>query len=98
MNQSRNLKTCDRGHQFYKSSSCPVCPVCEAMNKPDTGFLAGISAPARRALTAAGIQSTEELARHTRSYILSLHGMGPNALSALDRKLEAQGLAFKPEP
>src|SRR5438309_1005170 len=24
----KTLKTCSRGHEFYKSSDCPVCPKC----------------------------------------------------------------------
>jgi len=28
------LSICPEGQQFYKSSSCPVCPVCERERKP----------------------------------------------------------------
>jgi len=43
------LKTCPKGHKFYKSSDCPACPICEEERKPKVGFLALNAAPARRA-------------------------------------------------
>lgn len=32
------LKICEKGHQYYKSSDCPICPVCEKERKPKEGF------------------------------------------------------------
>lgn len=55
-NQSTK-RTCPQGHTYYKSSSCPTCPTCESLAKPDEGFLAQLSAPARRALMSKGIDS-----------------------------------------
>ena len=46
----KTLRTCDKGHQYDKSSDCPSCPICEQERKPDSGFLARLSAPARRSL------------------------------------------------
>lgn len=25
----KTLRTCKKGHRYYKSSDCPVCPACE---------------------------------------------------------------------
>lgn len=92
------LKKCSHGHSFYKSSDCPTCPVCEAERKPLKGFMAGLSAPARRALEQAGIQSVKDLARHSEKEILQLHGMGPSSLPKLKEALKKQGLTFKATP
>jgi len=46
----KELRTCSKGHKYYKSSACPTCPTCEQENKPNSGFLSLLSAPARRAL------------------------------------------------
>lgn len=46
----KTLRTCKNGHRYYKSSDCPVCPVCEEEKRPEEGFLSLVSAPARRAL------------------------------------------------
>src|SRR3954453_24228501 len=35
----KTLRTCPRGHKYYKSSDCPTCPICEEANKPSEGFL-----------------------------------------------------------
>ena len=84
MTPSKNkLKTCPNGHQFYKSSDCPVCPICEDAKKPATGFLSQISAPARRALENNGISTLKKLSTFRKSEIIKLHGMGPNAISKL---------------
>ena len=88
-------KTCPNGHSFYKSSDCPTCPVCEAARKPLNGFMAGLSAPARRALEQAGIHSVKDLARHSEKDILQLHGMGPTSLPKLKEVLKKEGLTFK---
>jgi predicted RecB family nuclease len=92
-----SLRTCSQGHQYYKSSDCPVCPICEkavltANDLPQLG------APARRALENAGIHSLAELARHSEAEILDLHGIGPSSMPKLRSALEAKGLSFKPKP
>lgn len=89
------LKTCARGHEFYKSSDCPTCPVCEAEKKPETGFLTLLSAPARRALENGGIKTLKQLAKHTEKDILKLHGMGPAGIPVLKKALADAGLEFK---
>ncbi len=89
------LKTCSRGHQFYKSSDCPTCPVCEQERRSETGFLSLLSAPARRALENNGITTIEELAKRTRKEIMSFHGMGKGSIPALQAALTQKGLKFK---
>lgn len=89
------LKICKNGHQFYKSSDCPVCPICENERKPDDGFLSLLAAPARRALENAGIRSLEQLSKRTETEIISLHGMGPSSMPKLKKALAENGMRFK---
>jgi DNA-directed RNA polymerase alpha subunit len=91
----RILKTCKKGHQYYKSSDCPTCPICENEQKPKDGFLARLSAPARRALENNGIQTLQKLASYTEKEILDLHGMGKASLAMLNKLLATEGLTFK---
>lgn len=91
----RKLKTCDKGHHFYKSSDCPTCPKCEQARKPNCGFLSLLSAPARRALQNEGITTLQQLSTYREKEILQLHGMGPASLPKLRLSLEENGLAFK---
>jgi predicted RecB family nuclease len=89
-------RTCPKGHTFLKSTDCPTCPKCEAEKAKAGFFVDGLSAPARRALQGAGVDSLKKLARHSEKDILALHGMGPSAIPKLRAALKAQGLAFKP--
>ena len=91
---AKQLKIWDRGHKFYKSSDCPTCPICAAQDKPETGFLALLSAPARGALEHAGITTLTELSRHTEREILKLHGMGPKSMPTLRQALQDAGMTF----
>jgi hypothetical protein len=90
----KRLKTCERGHQFYKSSDCPTCLICAALNKPEGGFLSLLSAPARGALVHAGINTLAQLSLHSEREILKLHGVGPRSLPTLRGALSAAGKAF----
>lgn len=92
----QQLKTCAKGHQFYKSSDCNTCPVCANENKPASGFLAPFSSPVRNALTHASIDSVEQLATYTEKEILALHGIGKSSLPRFYEALAAAGLQFKP--
>ncbi|WP_051251402.1 RNA polymerase alpha subunit C-terminal domain-containing protein [Paenibacillus harenae] len=92
-----DLRTCGKGHNYYKSSDCPTCPVCEQERKPDEGFLALLSAPARRALEHNGITSLQQLAKYSEKEILQFHGMGPGSLPKLRTALQENGLSFKNE-
>jgi len=91
----RVLKTCKNGHQFYKSSDCKSCPICEAENKPNDGFMAGISAPVRRALVSKNINTLTDLAQYTEKEILDLHGIGPTAIPKLKSALKDARLSFR---
>jgi len=92
----KTLRTCEKGHQYYKSTDCPTCPQCEEEKKPSKGFLAKLSAPARRALENAGINSPNKLATYTEKEILKLHGLGKASLPTLKEVLASKGLTFKP--
>lgn len=91
----RELRTCPKGHKYYKSSDCPTCPVCENERKPGNGFLSLLSAPARRALENKGIKTLQQLSRFSEEEILELHGMGPGSLPKLRAALKEQKLAFR---
>jgi hypothetical protein len=60
----------------------------------DDGF-PKLSAPARRALSAAGYTRLEELAQASESDLKKLHGMGPTAIAALRTALGEHGLSFR---
>ena len=91
----KSLRTCDKGHEYYKSTDCPTCPTCEQERKPETGFLSLLSAPARRALENNGITSLQQLSDSSEKDILKFHGMGPASIPKLRAALEAEGLSFK---
>ena len=93
----KSLRTCPEGHQYYKSSDCPVCPICEQERKPQNGFISLLSAPARRALEHADITSLQKLSQKTEQEILALHGIGPGSMPALKKALKAEGLSFLKE-
>ncbi|MCP3765044.1 RNA polymerase alpha subunit C-terminal domain-containing protein [Domibacillus sp. A3M-37] len=95
MTTPKTLRTCDKGHQFYKSSDCPSCPTCEKERKPNSGFLSRLGAPAKRALENNGITTLEQLSKFTEKEILQLHGMGPSSLPKLSVALEEEGLSFR---
>lgn len=54
-----------------------------------------LAKPAQRALANAGIKSLEQLAGLTQAEFLQLHGIGKNALAALQVALADKGLHFK---
>jgi DNA-directed RNA polymerase alpha subunit len=88
----KSLRVCPNGHRYYKSSDCPVCPVCETNKIPDAEFLSVLSAPARRALENAGINSIKKLLSRSEAELLRLHGFGPSSLPRLRGYLKKQGL------
>lgn len=92
---TKTLRTCPKGHQYYKSSDCPTCPQCEEAKKPSAGFLSILSAPARRALENKGISTLMQLATHSEAEILKFHGMGKASLPKLREALKEKGLSFK---
>lgn len=95
MATDKELRTCSKGHTYLKSSDCPTCPTCEKENKPETGFLSLLSAPARRALIHHGITSLQKLSEFSEKEILTLHGIGPASLPTLRSSLEEESLSFR---
>lgn len=93
----KTLRICEHGHRYYKSSDCPTCPICAQEAKPTAGFMAGLSAPAQRALTGAGIETLQQLAEKSEADILALHGIGPASMPGLRQALAAAGLTFAPK-
>lgn len=93
--QKRQLKICDKGHKYYKSSDCPVCPTCEKEKKKPDNFLGELSSPARSALEHQGITTLEKLAQYSEKEVLSLHGMGPASMPTLKEALTSKNLKFK---
>lgn len=67
-----------------------------AMNT-DGSDLPKVSAPALRALTAAGYTRLEHLTEVTESELLKLHGMGPKAVRILRDALAERNLSFRSE-
>ena len=63
----------------------------------EAAFLSRLSAPARLALTNAGITTLKKLATLSRQEILSLHGMGPASIPKLREALKEKGLCFRDE-
>jgi hypothetical protein len=61
----------------------------------DDTDLPKLAAPARRALTAAGVTRLEQLAEVEESEVTRLHGMGPNAMETLRNALRERGLSFR---
>lgn len=95
MTTKGTLKTCKKGHQFYKSSDCPTCPICEEERKPKDSFLSLIGAPARRALERENIKTLDDLAKYSEKEILSLHGMGKSTIPKLQKLLAENRLKFR---
>jgi predicted RecB family nuclease len=95
MKAEKTLRTCKKGHAFYKSSDCPTCPLCEEESKPKDNFQSVLAAPARRALENAGIKTLKQLSKYTEAGILELHGMGPGSIPKLKIALKTAGLSFK---
>lgn len=95
MTEEKNLRVCENGHKFYKSTDCPSCPTCDNQNKPESGFLSKLSSPARRALNHEGIDTLQKLSKYTEKEILKIHGVGRASIPIMRALLEAEGLSFK---
>lgn len=93
--RGKSKRTCKEGHVYYKSSDCPICPVCEKARKPANGFLSLLGAPARRALENHSINTLERLSKLTEKEILSFHGLGKTSIPKLRKALAEVGLDFK---
>jgi predicted RecB family nuclease len=95
MATEKSERICKNGHQYFKSSDCPVCPICEKEKKSAEGFLSLLSSPAKRALQNKGITTLRRLASHSEKEILQLHGMGPSSMPVLKTVLKQAGLKLK---
>jgi hypothetical protein len=89
------LRTCKKGHQYYKSSDCPTCPICEKERKPKDGFLSLLGAPARRAIENNGIKNLKQLSTYSEGEILKFHGLGKTSIPILRKAFGEEGLSFK---
>jgi predicted RecB family nuclease len=79
----KTLRTCKKGHQYFKSSDCPACPICEEERNPKDNFLSLLVAPARRALENNNITTLQQLSKFSEKEILKFHGMGPGSIPKL---------------
>lgn len=93
--KKKSERICPNGHTYYKSSDCPVCPICEKNKKSNDGAFYKLSAPAQRALAAKGIKSLKDVTKYRESELLSLHGLGPSTIKLLRPLLKAAGYTFK---
>lgn len=64
---------------------------------PTGSDLPKLSAPAHRALAAAGITRLEQFTQFTEEDIKNLHGIGPKVIKELHEALAEHGLAFAKE-
>lgn len=90
-------KTCANGHTFYKSSDCNTCPKCNKIRSKDFRDWTSLPSPVRNALINASINTIQDLSKHSKAYILTLHGIGPKALPKLQALLLSNNLTFKPQ-
>ena len=95
MTTKATLRRCKKGHQYYKSSDCPTCPICERERQPKDGLLSILSAPARRALENQDIKTEEDLSKFSEKDVLKFHGVGPGSIPKLKKALQNKGLSFK---
>ena len=91
-----NLKICNKGHKYYKSSDCPTCPICEQRAKTRTSISYHyFQHQQRRALENNGVTSLKSLSTYSEKEILKFHGMGPASIPKLRSALSENGLSFK---
>ena len=68
----------------------------ESTHPNQAAFPAGLSGPALRALSGAGIRSMDDLASWSEKDLGALHGMGPKGARMLREALAASGRSFRP--
>jgi uncharacterized protein YdhG (YjbR/CyaY superfamily) len=85
----RGFSLCGRGRTMTTEAGAP-----QLRDEDDTGFPKP-SAPARRALSAAGYRSLDQLAQVSESELRKPHGMGPTAIAALREALHQRGRWFR---
>jgi DNA-directed RNA polymerase alpha subunit len=64
------------------------------MSEKDSNLPQGLSKPAQRALSGAGITRLEQLTEMTEAKLLELHGFGPKSIELLRHALTQKGLSF----
>ena len=64
------------------------------MTQRESDLPAGLSAPARMALTGAGYVRLEQLTRVSEAELKKLHGLGPHGINLLRNALNEKGLFF----
>ena len=64
-------------------------------DEPVTDFLAGLSAPAQRALHNNGVKTIKDLSKLTETEVLKLHGIGKTAIPILQKALKENRLSFR---
>lgn len=93
----KTLRTCKNNHQYYKSSDCPVCPICETAHNTIGSAFSVLVAPARRALKNASIVTPEQLSTYSEKELLKLHGIGPSSIPIIKWILHNHNLALNDE-
>ena len=63
-------------------------------SQPENDF-PKLSAPAQRALAAAGVSRLKDLTKFSESEVKKWHGIGPNAMKQLHQAMNERGLSFK---
>ncbi|HSB92423.1 MAG TPA: DUF1801 domain-containing protein [Flavitalea sp.] len=91
--QQTELKAKLKSAKPKKSGAKPE--LSKTPNKAGNDFMRSISAPARRALAAAGISTPRQLSKYSASQLLAMHGMGPSSIPKIEAELNAVGLALK---
>ena len=95
METRKVTRTCSKGHQFFKSSDCLTCPICEKEQKPVGGVFSALAAPARRALENHGIKTLKQLSTYSESEVLKLHGLGRSSIPKLQQLLSEKKLTYR---
>jgi hypothetical protein len=62
---------------------------------PTENDLPKLSAPAHRALAAAGVHRLKDLAKFSEAEVKKWHGIGPNAMEQLNRAMKEKELSFR---
>ncbi|MCB9913051.1 MAG: DUF2200 family protein [Planctomycetes bacterium] len=87
---------CAQGHRFLKGPDCPECPKCQAKRtNAGSGDLPKLGAPAMRAMESLGVTTLAQVAKHTASELLDLHGFGPKALETIRQALADRSQSLK---
>jgi hypothetical protein len=62
---------------------------------PTENDLPKLSAPAHRALAAAGVNHLKGLTKFSEAEVKKWHGIGPTAMEQLNRAMKEKGLSFR---